>query len=285
MEPFLRDLLQWLLFMGVTTILFFFAKVLFNVLTPYEVNRELREDNVAVGLSLSGYLLAAMIVFVGAYLGPSKGLKSDMIHYVGYSLMGLVLLNFSRWINDRLILYKFSNVKEIRDDRNPGTAAVEFGSYVASGLVVAGSIHGEGGGPDTAVVFFLLAQACMVVFTWVYNLLTPFDVHAEIERDNVAAGLVLGGTLIGLGIILLKGVQGNFVSWEYNLTQFAEGVGISLIALPLVRMFLDRVIMPKVNLSEEIARDQNIGVGLLEMSVTIAFALAIYVTVDLTLPF
>jgi hypothetical protein len=63
------------------------------------------------------------IIFVGSLLGPSEGLLADLLKVGGYSMMGVALLNVSRVINDKFILYKFDNIEEIIDDKNVGTGA------------------------------------------------------------------------------------------------------------------------------------------------------------------
>ncbi len=249
------------------------SKAAKDLCTPYKIDEELSEkDNVALATSMAGYFSAIAIIYIGALLGPSKDLLQDLITVGGYAGLGILLLNLSHEINDRFILRGFSNVKEIIEDRNVGTGAVQFGSYVASGLIVAGAIHGEGGGVMTIVVFFLLGQIGLILFTELYNWITPFDLHQEIEQDNVAAGIAFGGTLIAVGIILMKGASGNFVSWGQNLSIFAMDAMLVFILLPLVRFFFDKVIMPRTSLDHEIHHDRNLGAGLLEMIGAISFS-------------
>lgn len=253
------------------------SKMVNDWLTPFSVDEELTlKDNVAFAISIGGYLTATTIVFVGAMTGPSKGIFQDLLLVGGYSILGIGLLNISRYINDSCILYKFSNVKEIITDRNEGTGAVQFGSYVASGLIVAGSISGEGGGILTAVAFFVLGQVALIGFTWIYNVITPFDVHDEIEKDNVAAGIAFGGALIALGFILMKGASGNFISWSHNLKKFALDALLIFLLLPIVRIFFDKIIIPKSDLNHEIKNDRNIGAGFLEAMVMIGFSVVLY---------
>lgn len=254
-----------------------FSKMVNDWLTPFSVDEELTlKDNVAFAISIGGYLTATTIIFVGAMIGPSQGIFQDLLLVGGYSILGIGLLNISRYINDLCILYKFSNVKEIITDRNEGTGAVQFGSYVASGLIVAGSISGEGGGILTAVIFFVLGQVALIGFTWLYNVITPFDVHDEIEKDNVAAGIAFGGALIALGFILMKGASGNFISWSHNLKKFALDALLIFLLLPIVRIFFDKIIIPKSDLNHEIKNDKNIGAGFLEAIVMIGFSVILY---------
>ena len=256
-----------------------FSKMINDLLTPYKVDDELtNKDNVALSTSIGGYFGATTIVYIGAFLGPTRGIIMDLLFVGGYSIFGVILLNISRFINDRLILYKFSNVKEIIEDRNVGTGAVQFGSYIASGLIVAGAIHGEGGGILTALAFFALGQIALIAFTWIYNIITPFDIHEEIENDNVAAGVALGGTLVAVGIILMKGASGNFISWNYNLSIFGMDVVLVFILLPAVRIFFDKIIIPGTALNHEIQFDRNLGAGLLEMIMAISFSIILFFT-------
>ena len=277
MDPLLYEILHGgslvLLFM----FMLFVAKVINDLITPYQVDEELTEkDNVALATSIAGYLCANAIIFIGAFLGPSRGIVQDLLDVGGYCLLGIVLLNLSRLINDRLILYQFSNFKEIIVDRNAGTGAVQLGSYVASGLIVAGAIHGQGGGVVTALAFFGLGQMALIGFAWIYNRITPFDIHEEIEKDNVAAGAAFGGSLVAVGIILMKGASGNFVDWNTNLAIFGQDAAIVLVFIPLVRFFFDKVMIPKTDLNKEIQEDQNLGAGLLESTVAISFATILF---------
>tara|TARA_B100001094_G_scaffold294158_1_gene314573 strand:+ start:332 stop:1192 length:861 start_codon:yes stop_codon:yes gene_type:complete len=279
------EFIAGLVFLGLSVILFIVAKYTKDFLTPYNDTEELgKKQNTAVGISFSGYLFAVIIVLLGALLGPSRGLFADISNFVGYAILGIALLNLSRIINDKILLRKFCNIKELIDDQNAGAGCIEFGSYLASGLVVAGSIHGQGGGVHTALAFFALSQAVLIIFAFLYNLITPFDLHDEIEHDNVAAGVAFGGTLVALGIILLKGVVGDFISWQYNLTNFAISVASSMIFLPIIRILLDKILIPKINLSLEIAKKNNLAIGILEMTVAISFAVILYFSIDFDIP-
>ncbi len=279
------DLIRGIIFLFLSVALFFISKVAKDYLTPYKINDQLRESNVAVSISVMGYLFATIIVLLGAFMGPSGNLVDDISGFIGYAALGIVLLNVSRVVNDKFLLRKFCNIKEIIEDRNAGAGAVEFGAYIASGLVVAGSIHGQGGGVHTALVFFALSQVVLILFTFIYDLITPFNVHDEIEKDNVAAGVAFGGTLVALGIILFKGSVGDFISWQYNLTNFAVSTGTSIVVLPLIRIFLDKVMLPRTDLNHAISRDRNVAIGLLEMTVAISFAVILYFMIDFNITF
>ena len=137
----------------------------------------------------------------------------------------------------------------------------------------------------TALAFFILSQGALIAFAFLYDLITPFDVHNEIENDNIAAGIAFGGTLVALGIILLKGTVGDFISWQYNLTNFLVSVVSSLIFFPIIRLLLDKLLIPKIDLNHAIAQNKNVAIGILEMTVAISFAAIIYFSIDFDLHF
>ena len=55
------------------------------------------------------------------------------------------------------------------------------------------------------VVFWALGQVALLAMMAVYTKIAGFDVHKEIERDNVAVGVAVGGLLVGIGTRLGNG--------------------------------------------------------------------------------
>jgi uncharacterized membrane protein YjfL (UPF0719 family) len=254
-------------------IVFFIANYIYSKKNNYDLRHEIVEkNNNAASISLAGYLIAVSIIFIGGMIGPSQGILQDFILITTYSAVGIVLLYIAHIINDKLILHKFDNTKEIVEDHNIGTGAVQAASYIASGLIIAGAIHGEGGGLITTIVFFFLGQASLIIFTKIYDLVTNFDLHKEIENDNFAAGIAFSGTLIALGIILSNASSGNFISWTHNGSTFMFNMLSAFILLPVFRVVIDKLIIVNIDINDEISTDKNIGAGCLECASTIAFA-------------
>lgn len=281
------------------------AKIAKDFLTPYKVDEQLtQKDNPALGLSMTGYFLGVVIIFLGALCESEEGLESysfsaygsDLLEVFLYSLGGILLLNLSRVIVDKLILRHFSTKKEIIEDRNTGTGAVEFGNYVASGLIIAGALNGEilvdlGGevagaaeaagpawwmGPWLALLFFLLGEVGLVLFVFFYQLFTRYNIHAEIEKDNTAAGVALAGNMIAIGVILLKGLKGDFIGYAANITNFAVYAVAGCILLFLVRWIADLFMLPGATFDEEISKDRNLSAAWIESAVVIGSACIIF---------
>ena len=277
-----------LVYVGLAIVVLAIARVVQGLVTPYSITEQLNQkSNVALALSVTGYYLGIIIVFVGALfepvgliadgtLGFSAAYWSEVLAVFLYSLGGIVVLNIARIVVDKLMLYQFSVTKEIVEDHNAGTGAVEFGVYIAVSLVIAGSISGEGGGPLTSLVFLVLGLVVLILFTLFYELTTSFNIHEEIERDNIAVGVALGANTIAIGVIVLKAVFGDFVGWTEGLVAFVVFAVIGFVVLLVVRLIFDFVLHPRVNVSEQLAVDQNLGFAFLEGAVVIGVSLILF---------
>lgn len=235
----------------------------------YNIKHELVEkDNAALALSLCGYYLGLILSIGGVIQGPSAGLSEDLVDILVYGVLSIILLNLSAIINDRLILSKFNIRKEILQDQNCGTGVVEMAVFLASGLNIYGAVFGQGGNIYSAIVFWALGQSILVLIGRYYNLITRYDIHEHIEKDNVAVGVGFAGALIAMGNLLRVASADDFVSWTANLAGFFSFLIVGLILLPVARMITDRVLLPGRNLSDELVNQEkpNMGAAYLEAS-------------------
>ncbi len=277
-----------LVYVGMGILLLAFARLVQDFVTPYKIQEQLRtHDNVALALSIAGYYLGIIIVFVGAVyqpftssvdsnLGFTTEYWEDVIEVLVTTVIGIIILNVARIIVDKLVLYKFSTEKEIVEDHNAGTGAVEAAVYVAVGIVIAGSVAGVGGGPETSFAFLGLGLLTLILYTLFYEFTTSYDVHDEIERDNVAVGVALAGNLIAISIVVFKAVFGDFTTWEEGIAGFLTFAVIGTALLFVVRMLIDLILFPKVSMAEELTVDRNLGLALIETSVLVSASLILY---------
>lgn len=274
----LDQILSGLIYLLSLFVLLGFGKLLYDLLHPRFVLRtELFErDNVALAVTVAGYYLGLILALGGVLSGPSSGLWVDLIDIGLYGLAAVLLLNLSAWMNDKIILSKFDNQKEIIDDRNAGTGAIEAGNHIANGLIISGALSGQG---DllTALVFWLLGQLALIVGSKIYTAMVAFDVHDEVEKDNVAVGVAFAGVLVGLGYIAGLATSGDFVSWAANLGEYGVYVGVGLLLLPVIRWTADRILVPGVSLDDELVGQEhpNLGAGILEAFSYVAAAILI----------
>ena len=273
------SLLETGIYLVCAYVLFWIGKLVYDWTTPsYRLKEELVEkDNTALSVAMVGYFLGLVMAIGGVISGPSHGLEVDLVDVLIYGPLSIVLMNLSRIINDRLILHQFSIRDEIVRDQNAGTGAVVCASYIATGLVIFGAVSGELGGLGTTLAFWVLGQAALVLAGIVYNWATPYDLHAEIERDNAAAGVAFAGALVGIGIVVRHAVSGDFISWATSLQGFALEVVIGLVLLLVVRVATDKILLPGLNLAAEISDPEkpHLGAGFIEASSYVAASLLI----------
>ena len=279
----------------------------------YRVDEEITtKNNLAMALRLSGYFIAIILVFLGVLYQPASGggwfsyaalteldavdqlgftweLGEEVLRVFLYSLAGIVALNLVRVLFDRLILYKFHLEKEVVEDQNVGAGAAEFGMYVATGLLIAGAVAGGTGSPDNvlgegeaalvALAFFGMGLVLLTAFALAYEFTTPFNIHDEIERDNPAVGIALGGNLIAIGLVALKAVFGDFAGWGESIASFLVYGVLGFVLLYVMRVLIDFVLLPTVRVSQVIGSGHNSGVALIESAVVISSALILFMAI------
>ncbi|MBT4128946.1 MAG: DUF350 domain-containing protein, partial [Nitrospina sp.] len=120
----------------------------------------------------------------------------------------------------------------------------------------------------TAIVFWFIGQTVLILASKYYNLITQYNIHEQIENDNVAVGIGFAGALIAIGNLLRAASAENFISWQDNLTTFIIFIGIGIILLPVIRMLTDRILLPGRSLSDELVNQvkPNQGAAFLEAS-------------------
>ena len=280
-----------LVYVAMGVIMLVIARLTQDLITPYRIQEQLnKKDNVALALSISGYYLGVIIVLLGGIYQPFNvvadgglGFTPDYWQEVGltfgYSIVGIIVLNLSRLVVDRLVLHGFSTEDEIIKDQNAGTGAVEFAVYIAVGLVIAGSISGEGGGPETAAAFLVLGLITLILYSLFYEWTTSFDIHEQIESDNVAVGVALAGNLIAIGIVVFKAVFGEFVGWAEGIAGFITYAIVGFVLLYAIRFVIDKVLFPHVRLADELAVDRNLGAALIESAALISVSLILFFAV------
>jgi uncharacterized membrane protein YjfL (UPF0719 family) len=262
-------------------VLFLLGKLFYSVThKSIKTNEELvKKDNLAFAISITGYYVGLLIAILGVIVGESNGLVNDLIDILVYGLLAIVLLNLSSSVSDKIILRKFNVTKEIIEDRNCGTGAVEAAIMIGSGLVIHGAVSGQAynffgdvsygfllSGILSTIAFWIVGQIVLIITSYIYDLLTPYSIHDHLEKDNVAVGVGFGGAIIALGVLVKLGISGDFISWSYNLYWFSVDVMFGLALLPVVRLITDKILLPGEKLTDEIANQEkpNVGAALIE---------------------
>lgn len=273
--------LDTLIYLASAFILFFIGKKAYDITYKnIDIKSELvKKDNLAFALTNVGFYIGLLLAIGSVIIGPSAGILMDLALIFIFGIQAIILLLFSAIIMDKVILAKFSTTKEIVEDQNPGTGVVVAANFIASGLIIAGAMVGDtvdffpemvGGktisGIISATVFWITGQLVMLLASWVYNLITPYNIHEHIEKDNIAVGIGFAGALVAIAVLISHATSGDFYSWQEHFIKVAVEVVIGFIFLPVVRLITDKILLPGEKLTDEIVNQEkpNIGASIIE---------------------
>jgi uncharacterized membrane protein YjfL (UPF0719 family) len=255
----------------------FIAKKLSDWKTPgMDEDREIEENsNLAVGIRRAGMYLGMAIALVGAVCGSGKGFTADIKALLIDGAVVTALMIIAGIINDRLILIGINNDQAVKN-RNVAVGITEAGSFIATGLIMNGSLSGNGGGVMSTLVFFVLGQIALVACYHVYRAVTPYKIAIEIKNGNTSAGIAVLGVLCSLGMILKASIAGDFVSWKADLTSFGISFAAGIIFLMIFNFLVDLLFLPHTDLKTEIVRDKN-NVALI-ITASLLFAVSVVIS-------
>ena len=252
-------------------------------LRKVNLSRQLAEkDNAALAISFGGFMAALGLVIGAVILSPSsegmtwvQEFKSSLLWTAG----SMVLLALALVINDFVIFPKFQNRKEILDDHNVGLGVVEAASFLATAILIWGSLSeqiepSELGEPWLTLIYFMVGQALLLLYSKVYPKVSGIDLHRELEKDNPAVGLAFGGSLLAFAIL----VGWAQMSYDSIPTLVLLALG-HVVVLGVLRFAMHLLFSGKVSLADELQRDRNWGLGVLEAVISIVVAFIVIASI------
>lgn len=283
----IRELADWrvAVYLAVAVLILWVAKLANQATAGYSMKEQLTDrDNKAVAVSFAGFILSLCLIIHGILTAPiglnvaidqDQAWLTDLTNTVIWSAFGCALLLITRVINDKVIFPRFSNKKELVTDRNVGMGAAQAGSYLATALIIRSVLSDEESGSlaaefGSALVWFIIAQVLLLLFSLFYQKTIRFNLHDELEKDNAAAGVAFSGNLIAFSLLL------TFYLDSYDsLAGLAIWSLISALLLLVIRLIIGRLILSGSCLNTEIERDQNWGAALIETATVLGVALLI----------
>ncbi len=264
-------------------IIFIIGKIAYKILHPsINIQQELVEkDNFAFILSYVGYFTALIIAIGGAIVGESYDFITDIQHIFIYGIIAIVLLLLAAWISNKVILHKFDIKKEIITDKNEGSGIIEAAIYIANGLILYGALIGESEtlieGISTFIVYWIIGNIVLILASKIFIAWMSYDIHDEVEKDNVAAGISFAGAILAIGIITMNAILDPFLDWTTTIIDISLQTVLGCLLLPIMRVFADKILLPGRKLTDEIINQEkpNIGAGLIEAFAYIASAILI----------
>ncbi|MGB0835493.1 MAG: DUF350 domain-containing protein [Psychrobium sp.] len=243
------------------------------------------KDNFAFGISLAGSLLALAIVLTGAITGEAgTSFAQEAIGMTIYGVFGLILIKLGRIAHDKFALSGLDKVAHIKEG-NVSVAIIDAAALVATALIIRATLlWAHDLTVDTFIAIFsgfIIAQALLIAVTRLRESAYRKNNQGSQFQDAIAGGQIAlsirhSGFLIATGFTLTA--ASNFL--EYVPQAYVENAlgwllfGVVMVALLYVLVpLVKKLVLSRINLTEEVDHQHNIGVASLEFVISIAVAL------------
>lgn len=277
-----------LLNLAIIVFLFISLKWFAGLITHVKSFDELSiKDNPAFGISLAGAMMAITIMLGGAVYGsPENHLIHSLLSVGGLGLLGIVLMAVTRVIFDKFILSTLSLRDEILGG-NQAVAIADAANAVAAGIIIyAVMIWVPTYSVEALIILvggYAISQVLLTSLTVVkMKLLKRGGVErclqSQLASGNIAVALRFAGQKIGAAIAM--GTAAHMVAYdEYSVAPILGGwlvASVIVLAVWEVLSFIaHKAILFKIDLNDEIIRQKNVAIGIMQAAIFVALAMLI----------
>jgi len=258
------------------------AGLISNVSTTEELASR---DNFAFGLVFAGGILALAIVLTGAISGEAGvNLFDEALLVISYGVLGIVLMMLTRKVFDNFALPDINIHNQIMKG-NMAAAIVDVGNLLATAIIVRAvmvwiddiSLFGL----ISVVIGFVVSQVVLILVTQ-YRLKVYASRHngkslqAALEAGNKALAIRYCGHKIGVALAVTA--ASGFVPYNDGriimacLTWGVISIVLTVV-LSMIAIAARQVILMKIDVVDEVDKQQNMGVGFIEATIYVAIGL------------
>jgi len=241
-----------------------------------------KRDNFAYGISLSGAALSLAIMLMGAVSGEAANTPiNEALVMLGYGGVGILLMAITRKVFDHIALPKISIHDQIMNG-NSAAALVDAGNMIATAIMLRAIMtwvdSNSWGGILIVVAGFLLTQLLLLAAT-LYRRYVFSKRHGEtglqneIEKGNIALALRFSGHRIGIALAVTAASGMVIYGGDTGFVNLAAWVGVAVImffALTMISIVTRKLILPGVNVADEVDNQGNVAIGAIEASTYVA---------------
>ncbi len=126
----LLEIALTLFYFFMAQLFFYLYSILYQKVTAYDLHKEIKEGNVAAGISLACNLLS-----IGILLAIPIRASFSIVLFAGWFVLGSTAMIFFRFVMDRIIIPLEKLDEEIHQDKNWGVAFLE-GCFSISAIII-----------------------------------------------------------------------------------------------------------------------------------------------------
>lgn len=135
-EGIFLGLINALVFFVIGQAALLFCGLCYEIITPFNVRKEIEKGNAAAGTALAGMLIALGVILRASIAGPTMGWAADLLSFGLYTVYGIVLLLAFRKAIDKFLLPSTSLAVEVERDQNVAALSLTQAGIVAVAIVI-----------------------------------------------------------------------------------------------------------------------------------------------------
>jgi len=247
-----------------------------------------QQDNFAAGIALAGAIIAVAVLMMGVVAGDAGSTYVEEITLMGsYGIASMVFLGLTRKIFDKIGLRQISIHDEIMSG-NVAAGIVDAFNLIATAIIIRAAMTWVDGstflGLAIVVGIFLISQIILILATLYRNAVfnrrhkdNGKTLQGEIKQGNVALAIRFSG--YRLGVALAMTATSGLVIYdpgilEWSVLAWVMMAVIIFISQTVLSIILRHILLPKVNIAEEVGEQQNVAIGSIEAAIYVGIGFA-----------
>jgi len=247
-----------------------------------------RQDNFAAGIALAGAIIAVAVLMMGVVSGDAGATYVEEITLMGsYGIAAMVFMGLTRKIFDKIGLRQISIHDEIMAG-NVAAGVVDAFNLIATAIIIRAAMSWVDGstflGLAIVVGIFLISQIILIVATLYRNAVFNHrhkdkgkTLQGEIKNGNTALAIRFSG--YRLGVALAVTATSGLVVYDPDLLAFSVLAWVLMaivifVSQTFLSIILRHILLPKINVAEEVGEQGNIAIGSIEAAIYIGIGLA-----------
>ena len=236
------------------------------------------QDNFAAGITLAGAIIAVSILMMGVASGEAGHSYVDEFSLMAiYGVGAILFMLITRKVFDRVVLTRMDLHQEMLKG-NTSTAIVDAGNMIATATNVRAAMSWVDGstylGMVVVAVIFVVSQLLMVAAT-VYRTQVFQSRHkesgrtlqGEIQGGNMAVAVRFAGHRLGVALAVTA-ASGVVIyapdSLFWSIAAWSLVAVVMFFAQTLFSIGLRQLLLPGVNIGQEVGVERNVAIGSIE---------------------
>jgi len=247
-----------------------------------------QQNNFAAGIALAGAIIAVAILMMGVVSGDAGSTYVEEITLMGsYGIAAMTFMGLTRKIFDKIGLRQISIHDEIMAG-NVAAGIVDAFNLIATAIIIRAAMSWVDGstflGLAIVVGIFLISQIILILATLYRNAVfnrrhkgKDKTLQGEIKGGNVALAIRFSGYRLGVGLAMTA--TSGVVIYDTSVLGFSVLAWVIMaiiifVSQTLLSIILRHILLPNVNVADEVGEQQNIAIGSIEAAIYVGIGFA-----------